>query len=379
MLLSIQYLRGMAAILVLFAHMAYLLNGVYAKKDLGDFLFGQLSFGVDLFFVISGFVICLSTEKNESKRCLKYTIRRLFRLYPLLITCVAIYGVIAHSMHLNKFGEPTRYNTIKSMIPLHIDYTSPPPFFGYNILPPAWTLSYEVAFYVIFLAGLFISHRHRVLISSLTIIFLMTIIQISLSGNFSVSVYREFAYPEGIIRPIVAITSSPMLADFLYGMVAFAIHRNFTISQCFLSRITLLSIFFFSLLILFSGVMIPDGYSGPSFKIFHGPLNWGLIAFIMAISLSLYEKTFGIPFIKTLYTIGDISYSIYLTQWIWFRVLFGMDLFKVMHGLPKFSLAAILIVGFSFISYLFIERPFVSAARWLIKNFLNDKHDLKRS
>ncbi|HGW7527480.1 TPA: acyltransferase family protein [Escherichia coli] len=62
---SIQALRGIAAMLVVLGHMNVYLNDVYVQKNLGDLLFYNGVIGVDIFFVISGFIIALATEKKR--------------------------------------------------------------------------------------------------------------------------------------------------------------------------------------------------------------------------------------------------------------------------------------------------------------------------
>ncbi|EDO2520480.1 acyltransferase, partial [Salmonella enterica subsp. enterica] len=64
--------------MVVFYHLRTTLNNVYAQSDLGDIMFGYGAFGVDLFFVISGYIICYSTEKKEYRMQVKYVIRRIF-------------------------------------------------------------------------------------------------------------------------------------------------------------------------------------------------------------------------------------------------------------------------------------------------------------
>jgi len=54
---SIQFLRGIAVLLVVAFHFRQYINSVYAQSDLGDRLFGLGEVGVDIFFVISGFII----------------------------------------------------------------------------------------------------------------------------------------------------------------------------------------------------------------------------------------------------------------------------------------------------------------------------------
>ncbi|HAP0218561.1 TPA: acyltransferase, partial [Escherichia coli] len=58
--LGVQYLRGAAALFVVFFHLRHLISSVIPGINLGDLLFGEGSAGVDIFFVISGYIIALS-------------------------------------------------------------------------------------------------------------------------------------------------------------------------------------------------------------------------------------------------------------------------------------------------------------------------------
>ncbi|HBE5860281.1 TPA: acyltransferase, partial [Escherichia coli] len=62
---TIHYLRGIAALLVVCFHIREYINGVYAQQNLGDLLFLSGASGVDLFFIISGFIIAMSTDKKH--------------------------------------------------------------------------------------------------------------------------------------------------------------------------------------------------------------------------------------------------------------------------------------------------------------------------
>ncbi|MGU0160090.1 acyltransferase family protein [Escherichia coli] len=81
-----QYARGFAALFVFFSHYKDTINNSLTinGKGLATFLFMNGGFGVDLFFVISGFVILMSTEKCSSRRmnCIDFLIKRFFRIYP---------------------------------------------------------------------------------------------------------------------------------------------------------------------------------------------------------------------------------------------------------------------------------------------------------
>ncbi|EFH0672509.1 acyltransferase, partial [Escherichia coli] len=90
---SIQVLRGIAVLLVIAFHFRVYLNGVYAQKDLGDILFGIGEVGVDIFFVISGFIITYSSMNKAKNRPMVFAAKRFFRLYPVyfIILTLAIY------------------------------------------------------------------------------------------------------------------------------------------------------------------------------------------------------------------------------------------------------------------------------------------------
>ncbi|MGN1416334.1 MAG: acyltransferase family protein, partial [Oscillospiraceae bacterium] len=71
---SIQLLRAITALLIFFYHIDYICN--FKLFDFGR--------GVHLFFVISGFVIMYSTQKETNKHFIEKRMLRLLPLYWLL-------------------------------------------------------------------------------------------------------------------------------------------------------------------------------------------------------------------------------------------------------------------------------------------------------
>ena len=62
---TLQVLRGVAAWMVVFHHYMEILHDFKFSGFLGQFFVSQGAFGVDLFFVLSGFVMCYTMAKHN--------------------------------------------------------------------------------------------------------------------------------------------------------------------------------------------------------------------------------------------------------------------------------------------------------------------------
>lgn len=85
---SLQYLRAFAAIWVLLTHV---LQNCEVRPN-GVFWAGQ--WGVDMFFLLSGFIIFLTTQEGSS--WVNFCIKRVFRIYPAYLFILALcmlYGI----------------------------------------------------------------------------------------------------------------------------------------------------------------------------------------------------------------------------------------------------------------------------------------------
>ena len=97
----IQDIRGLSALMVVFYHCKSQLNEKDPSKDLLDGLFAGGAAGVDIFFVISGFIMvyCTSytTFKNKANATLSFLLRRLVRIGPPYLILSTLYLLIAYN------------------------------------------------------------------------------------------------------------------------------------------------------------------------------------------------------------------------------------------------------------------------------------------
>ncbi len=155
---SIHYLRAVAAIMVVVFH---IFNLDFMVKDL-DYVYWMCG-GVDIFFVISGFVMVRSTA-NRDISAGRFMIQRAQRIIPLywIATFAAMmeiqgqWGLKLYSL----FFIPTMNPEIQKMQP---------------VLEPGWTLNYEMFFYVIFALSLFFKDTYRFLLVMIVMVGLVAL------------------------------------------------------------------------------------------------------------------------------------------------------------------------------------------------------------
>lgn len=165
-IVTIQYLRGLAACLVVFHH-------AMAVPELAPYYgrpFGQ--FGVDLFFVISGFIMW-TTTRSGTYRPSDFYLARVIRVVPIywfyttlflamaLLVPGALFTAAVEPIHVLKsyLFIPAEHPRLGGIAPL---YTL------------GWTLNYEMFFYFIFGLCLFIPGRNIRLVAVSAALILLT-------------------------------------------------------------------------------------------------------------------------------------------------------------------------------------------------------------
>jgi peptidoglycan/LPS O-acetylase OafA/YrhL len=140
---NVQALRGLAALLVIFVH----LETVLPRVGLVQFGGG----GVDIFFVISGFIMVYTTMHRDVTP-ISFISDRIARIVPIYwIVTLAVFGLVLVSPTLVQTTRADWGELAKSLtfIPFQKNNGLVAP-----VLFVGWTLNYEMFFYLLFALGL---------------------------------------------------------------------------------------------------------------------------------------------------------------------------------------------------------------------------------
>jgi exopolysaccharide production protein ExoZ len=141
----LQALRGLAALLVLFLHVAGGAEEYYGATSYHRFFFMGHK-GVDIFFVISGFIMMVAHEKDfgNPTRWMSYMTKRVRRIYPAywVMFSVVLIAYLVQGRVGSGASEFTFNDVMQSFLLL--------PQNKRTILVISWTLVYEMLFYLLF-------------------------------------------------------------------------------------------------------------------------------------------------------------------------------------------------------------------------------------
>jgi exopolysaccharide production protein ExoZ len=335
----IQYLRGLAAMMVVWHHSLGQVPNV--EKFLGFSDFGVS--GVDLFFVISGFIMVVTTAgKDIAPR--DFFVLRIVRVVPL-------YWLMTLLMVACALVLPGMFKTLRLSVPavvqslLFIPYDSLSfPGHAWPVLVPGWTLNYEMYFYALFALSIAAPRNMRlvVLVTALAVVVLVGLV----FGPFS--------------RPLAQTYTNPILLEFASG--AIIAHRWI----CGSLRIGI----FVSVAAALTGFwLLVTRDSAP----LQGYTQIVGAALMVAGSLHpIMQATNS----RTLLAIGNASYSIYLTHLFtlgglrtaWVRIFpEGSLLSSVCFMVFAMSFCAI---G-GWFCYRFVEQPMTRRLRGLVRGGRN--------
>jgi exopolysaccharide production protein ExoZ len=300
---------------------------------LSSFTVGQ--FGVDIFFVISGYIM-YSSSRHEG--IIEFARRRIVRVLPMYwLATLLLLG-----LHLRKDGidlELARHVVGSLLFIPHYSVEHPGQIWPYLI--PGWTLNYEIFFYIIFAVGLLT----RKLLPTVALI-IFCLIALGITSNSKNALIRTY--------------TDTLMLEFLSGMILARYHTIILRPAC-------LTLFPLGAVALYIGSL----YNAPRI------LCWGLPAFMFVAGALTLERLDLLPRSRFLVRLGDASYSIYLFQWVG---LFAAS--KIVVRLPISGveqLAAMILVScvsaiiVGWIMHLVVEKPLL---RLLTRKRLSIQVDL---
>ncbi len=343
---GIQALRGLAAMLVVLSH-------IYSMeiKHSPDQLLGAWSvyggIGVDLFFVISGFIMVHVTRNiaRGPASAGTFLLRRAGRIYPLYwLVTLAVLAVYLYKPEIVFSGIDRRPEIINSLT-LWPHYRPP-------LLAVGWTLSFEVMFYIVFAVALLFPRRYLKWYLALW----AAVILIA-----QVPLWSVWLAP----RPLPALISAPITLEFILGAALALWLPKLTVSAAQGRTLVIIGVLtgaFAVTVLSLNDEQILNSFAVRT-AIFAGPA--GLIVFGTA---ALDQS--GRAVSKALQALGDWSYSIYLTHILTLSVLGQIWKIFARPGLTDnitmlivFTAATIITGG---IVYKLVERPLTLGFQTLI-------------
>jgi peptidoglycan/LPS O-acetylase OafA/YrhL len=335
---QITFTRFIAAIAIVILHFGRQVSPF--NNHSVAFLVDQANVGVSYFFLLSGFIMMISYGNKGKVDFASYMKNRFARIYPVYFLSLAT--MIVLRLMLGNFNlRAMLYNL------LMIQAWIPGRALSHNM--PAWSLSVELLFYVLFpflLNYLFLKHGKKTGITIAVVLFwLLT------QCLFMYLVYSDFSHGLNT-KSHDALFYFPLfhLSVFLIGNLAgiyFLRHYkkrqgNYDLAICFIGVLLILALRF------------------PSGLIYHdGLLAVLFVPFILLLSLNTGKITE--LFSKKIFVfLGEISYGIYILQ---VPVFLALKKYETGNPALTFFIKLAILLVFSGLVYQFIEKPLRKAIK----------------
>ncbi len=331
-ILSIQLLRGIAALMVVLSHSVANTQYLPEENIVRKLCVWGWS-GVEIFFIISGFIIPYSMYKNRYKVAEfgSLMIRRIVRIEPPYLISIIIFLILNYFIFFTPLykGVPPGIVIDWSNVLGHIGYINA--FTGKKWLSPVyWTLAIEFEYYI-FIGVLFplVFHNNN-------IIRRITHAAMLLLAAVSMAVY---AIPH--TAPLYNGQLFTFLPYFLMGIALFMFRCNIIARTEFL----ILTAANLAICIIFDKT------------------NGVMLAGISALSLAAIHYIKSVP--KTFLFLGTISYSLYLTHTLVINrvmVATGKITGDNYHGI-RLVLCVLVCILTAWLYYLIAEKPFTELSK----------------
>jgi exopolysaccharide production protein ExoZ len=286
-LVNLQIARFFAALSVAVVHLQHEISKTltHSPNQLTPFLWFPWGFGVDIFFVLSGFVMILTSSKlgGGPADASEFFKRRFERVTPLywIFTGVMLLAMAASGMR----SEIAASHVLASLLYMPI----PGPTGAINpILSVGWTINYEMFFYAVFSLTLLLPIRRSRNVLFITLATLVVI------GAIVPSLPQPWLY-----------WTRPILLEFLVGCalgVAYIKGKRLSLTL----SVGLICVAF-ALLFAASAQEIAEGQA----------YRWwclGIPASLIVAALAFSRQLKDQGIVRVLHLLGDASYALYLVH-----------------------------------------------------------------
>ena len=338
----IQVFRGFAAVWVVLYHADLTVDAAFGAEFAGG-IFETGFLGVDFFFVLSGFIIAYAHAGDLGNASVvpKYLKRRVSRIYPLVAVLTTL--KLGYGLLLGIGVPPEKLNLdtyISSYLLLPVSPDS-----GGRLIDVTWTLSYEMLFYFVFLAGLFYGRRALLMTLGLwsvaAVAYSFTpMTSLDFMKSFVLNAHAaQFTMGVGIAFALQAIKVSPKLSRGLLAVGAIA---------------------------LFLGISLGMGDTA-NLTVSARALYWGVTFALLVAGAVFLEANSPLKVPALLNYLGKASFSIYLAHTSAQQVLVeigrkaGTENFLTSQG-GMWALVVVSVVG-GCACYELVERPLNAAFR----------------
>jgi len=260
---SVQALRGIAALAVVCNHIPAIQNGAY---------------GVDLFFVISGFIVCHVASADPGR----FMVKRLIRVVPVYWLCTLLLFMLAAAAP--QLMGTTRADWTELAKSLFFVPYMKGSGHVYPLLYLGWTLNYEMMFYALFALSLLISPRRPQFVAVPLLLGLFITGQLVTFDSVPLRFW-----------------TAPIVVEFVFGMAAYSIWRRGWLAHLHPALAVVLALGALAVLVLVHPL-------DDNLRL----LRWGLPAMVVFLATLSLEGRWRWPALWLL--IGNASYSLYLTH-----------------------------------------------------------------
>ncbi|MEI6428212.1 MAG: acyltransferase [Pseudanabaena sp. ELA607] len=371
---SLQILRALAAILVLLVHGTGVVKQVFNETYLNQY-FVMGNCGVDVFFVLSGFIIFYTNYKliGNPASFWGFIKKRFIRIYPIYwIVTLAILPAYLFFRSLGQ-GDELSVNVLIPSFLLIPGYRSP-------ILVSGWTLIHELLFYLLF--STIILFKPKVY-KTIILGWIISIVILFFINFFTINVELNNRY--------LLLLTHPQNMEFLMGCVAAWIvvkvkNKSFLKHHIYYVK---LSVILSILLIILSGFTPLINLDLFNLRTGIHVLFYGLSATILVISLALldlrkqnhHDNVIATPFSIDYLTkhitsfmilLGEASYSIYLLHGLALsclsKIMAALKLDRLLGSFTSSNLLFCLVILSGLLLYLYLELPLLN---WMRRRFLH--------